>query len=297
MVDINFVVPMVFLAIGIILGNVLVLIAAWRNKVLRKQGRIHIVSLAITDLLTGLIGCPIQIYGIINLYYFPASLHIFYFWVNVLCSSASVTLLTVISVDRCYKIVHPFHYKTKVTSRRTISIVGVVWVYSATFATLGCLSHKSQNNFFSIRTGCITASCIWYLVAFSLGFVVPCVLLVTSYIVIFIVAYRRRRKWSKQNQTVSAGERLTFLKDLKNAKTLAIMVLVFMVFWGPQLSTVPFVKFSSELCDIFSNRVIFTLIMIILPYGNSICNPIIYALRDKEYRRTLKTTFRNICFK
>ena len=289
-------VPMVFLTVGNILGNALVLISAWRNRSLRKQGRCYIVSLAVADLLVGLIVCPVRVVQFIIDYSLSVDFCICYVWVDALCSTASITTLTVISVDRCYKISYPFHYKVKVTSRWCILIVSVVWLYSAIVTTLGTIPYNNETKIFIGLNGqCANPKPIFYLTVFTIVFALPSVILVISYILIFIVAYRRRRKWSKQNEAVSAGERRMFLKDLKNAKTLAIVVLAFMVCRGPLIVMAAFNNFYPELNGICSNSVICILTTIILPLGNSMCNPVIYALCDKEYRRTLKTTLQKTC--
>lgn len=286
---------MLTMAIAIILGNSLVIIAVWQNKGLRKQGRCHIISLAVADLLVGLIVVPIRSHQFISLDRFSPNFCEFYIWVDTLCVTASITSLTVISVDRCYKISYPFHYKVKVTTRRCIFIAGVVWLHSAIFATLGTVPYSNQTK---IRPGssgdCKNPKPVFYLVVFTVAYALPCVILVTSYTMIFIAAYCRRRKWSKQQENVRVGERRMFLKDLKNAKTLGIAVLVFIVCWGPIITTLALSKLYPQLRSICTNLVLCTLTTAFLPYGNSMCNPIIYALCDKEYRRPLKTVFKKI---
>ena len=229
-VDSKWVVPMI-LGIAIIVANSLVLIASQRNKALRKQGRVYIVSLAISDILTGLIACPFYVHWLVDR--MPVTVCYLANWANSLCGTASIISLTVISVDRCFKISYPFHYKAKVTTRRCTNIVGVIWLYSGIIATLGTVPYNNQTKMISTPTGeCINPKPIFYLVFFTIDFILPCVIMASSYIVIFIVAYRRRRKWSKQQNTVSGGERRMFLKDLKNARTLVTVVLVFMICWG-----------------------------------------------------------------
>ena len=290
--DYRWVVAMI-LGIGIILANTLVLIATWRNKALRNQGRLFIVSLAITDLLTGLIVCPFHVYWFLDR--MPVNFCYIAFWVNLLCVTASIVTLTVISVDRLYKISYPFHYMAKVTSQRCTYIVGVVWLYSGIIATLGTIPYNNETKVISSPAGeCINPKPIFYLVFFTIAFVLPCLIMGSSYILIFIVAYRRRRKWSNQQDVVSGGERRMFVKDLKNAKTIAIVVLVFMVCWGPPLVSVSFIKYYSVLSGICRNRVVCSVLTSFLPLGNSLCNPIIYGLCDKEYRRDLKIAFKKI---
>ena len=147
---------------GIIVGNVHDLIAFWQNRGLRNQGRCHDVSLAVADLLVGLLLLPIWTY---QLYYLQNPFHlifcVFNMWIDILCETASIVTLTVIIIDRCYKITVPLQYKSKKNS-----------------------------------------------------------------------AYRTRR-WLAQSNGIfrSVVGRSMPVKDLKNAKTLAIFVLAFIVCW------------------------------------------------------------------
>ena len=218
---------------GIIVGNVHVLIAFWQNRGLRSQGRCHIVSLAVADLLVGLFLLPIQIY---QFYYLQNPFHaifcVFYMWIDTLCETASIVSLTVISIDRCYKITFPLQYKAKVTPRKCFVVILGVWFFSTTFATLGVIPYNGNNNIHPGLIKCFNPNYLFYLFAFIFAFVLPCVILTSTYVLIFITAYRRRRRLAQSNGIFcSAGGRSMYVKDLKNAKTLAIFVLAFIVCW------------------------------------------------------------------
>ena len=157
--------------------------------------------------------------------------------------------------------------------------------------------HKFQifSKIISAPTGeCINPKPIFILGFFTIDFILPCVIMASSYIVIFIVAYRRRRKRSKQQNTVSGGERRAFLKDLKNARTLVTVVLVFIMCWGPLVVVRAFVNDYSQLTGLCRNRGVCSVIFSFLPLGSSLCNPIIYGLCDQEYRRNLKIAFKQM---
>ena len=57
--------------------------------------------------------------------------------------------------------------------------------------------------------------------------------MISTYVLIFISAYQRRRTTAQKNETYSSARgRSVHVKDLKNAKTLATFVLAFSVCWG-----------------------------------------------------------------
>ena len=216
---------------GIIVGNVHVLIAFCQNRSLRNQGRCHIVSLAVADLLVGFLLLPIRTY---QLYYLQNPFHaifcVLYIWIDILCETASIVTLTVISIDRCYKITFPLEYKAKVTTRKCFVVILGVWFFSTTFATLGVIPYNGNNSIRPSLIKCFNPNNLFYLFGFIFAFALPCVILTSTYVLIFITAYRRRRRVAQNNETFSsAGGRSMHLKDLKNAKTLAIFVLAFIV--------------------------------------------------------------------
>ena len=275
---------------GIIVGNVHVLVAFWQNRGLRNQGRCHIVSLAVADLLVGLLLLPIRTY---QLYYLQNPFHaifcVFYMWIDTLCETASIVSLTVISIDRCYKITFPLQYKAKVTPRKCFVVILGVWFFSTTFATLGVIPYNGNNNIHPGLIKCFNPNYLFYLFAFIFAFVLPCVILTSTYVLIFITAYRRRRRLAQSNGIFcSAGGRSMYVKDLKNAKTLAIFVLAFIICWGPI-----FLAFgSTDVANVICKNVIFCfLTKDVLPFANSLCNPIIYALCNREFRQAVQKTY------
>ena len=278
---------------GIIVGNVHVLIAFWQNRGLRNQGRCHIVSLAVADLLVGLFLLPIRTY---HFYYLQNPFHaifcVFYIWIDILCETVSIVTLTVISIDRCYKITFPLQYKAKVTTRKCFVVILGVWFFSTTFATLGVIPYTGNNNIRPARFKCTNPNNLYYLFAFIFAFALPCVILTLTYVLIFITAYRRRRRVVQINETYSSAVgRSMHLKDLKNAKTLAIFVLVFIVCWGPIFLAFVSTDVAYFMCK---NATVCFISLDVLPHANSLCNPIIYALCNREFRQAVQTAYRKV---
>ena len=283
------------LLVCIIFGNVFVLVGAARNKQLRKKGRCYIVSLAIADLLVGLVVYPIRIYQFDNLRPFGEVFCKVYIGLVILCATLSITTLTVISIDRCYKIVYPFDYKSNVTTRKCFIIILFVWIYSITFSALGLVKYNDHTKIYATVYGeCASTNHVFYVTAFVVVYCIPCVILVITYSVIFMVARRRRRTWSQGSDQIFPNTecRSTFHKDLKNAKTLGMVVVAFIVCWGPLLILLAFQRYLPQLSRVCSNAYVCTIIIIIFPYANSFCNPLIYALCDKKYWQAVRGIFR-----
>uniref|UniRef100_A0A8C2F6I7 Adrenoceptor alpha 1D n=1 Tax=Cyprinus carpio TaxID=7962 RepID=A0A8C2F6I7_CYPCA len=124
----------VFLAVFIlvaIVGNILVILSVLCNKHLQTVTNFFIVNLAIADLLLSIIVLP-----------FSASLEVLGCWVfgrvfcniwaavDVLCCTASILSLCIISIDRYIGVKYCLKYPTIMTERKAGVILVVVWVSS-----------------------------------------------------------------------------------------------------------------------------------------------------------------------
>nr|KAG5699020.1 hypothetical protein BaRGS_025414 [Batillaria attramentaria] len=114
-----------------VVGNVMVLLAVFVNSHLRSTTNYFIVNLAIADLLLGTTVLP-----------FSASLEVFKVWlfgqlfcdiwaaIDVLCCTASIFSLCVISIDRYIGVTRPLQRSTIMTERRALYIIVFIWLLS-----------------------------------------------------------------------------------------------------------------------------------------------------------------------
>nr|XP_008272367.1 D(1B) dopamine receptor [Oryctolagus cuniculus] len=125
------------LIVWTLLGNVLVCAAIMRSRHLRaKMTNVFIVSLAVSDLLVALLVMPWKAVAEVAGYWpFGAFCDV---WVafDIMCSTASILHLCVISVDRYWAISRPFRYERKMTQRLALVMVGLVWTLSVVISFL-----------------------------------------------------------------------------------------------------------------------------------------------------------------
>ena len=119
---------MIFMTIS---GNLLVLLAVFVNSHLRSTTNYFIVNLACADLLLGTCVLP-----------FSASLEIVNYWafgpifcdiwaaVDVLCCTASIMSLCVISIDRYIGVTRPLQHSSIMSEKRAFYIIILVWLLS-----------------------------------------------------------------------------------------------------------------------------------------------------------------------
>ncbi|XP_044274184.1 D(1B) dopamine receptor [Varanus komodoensis] len=119
------------LVVWTLLGNVLVCVAILGSRHLRaKVTNIFIVSLAVSDLLVALLVMPWKAVTEVAGYWpFGAFCNV---WVafDIMCSTASILNLCVISVDRYWAISSPFRYERKMTQRVALVMISLAWALS-----------------------------------------------------------------------------------------------------------------------------------------------------------------------
>ena len=113
------------------LGNLTVCVAVFRFRHLQsKVTNIFIVSLALSDLLVAALVMPWKaVAEVVGAWPFGAFCNT---WVacDIMCSTASILNLCVISVDRYWAISSPFRYERSMNRKLAFVIIGVTWTVS-----------------------------------------------------------------------------------------------------------------------------------------------------------------------
>ncbi|XP_042573085.1 alpha-1D adrenergic receptor-like [Cyprinus carpio] len=318
----------VFLAVFIlvaIVGNILVILSVLCNKHLQTVTNFFIVNLAIADLLLSIIVLP-----------FSASLEVLGCWVfgrvfcniwaavDVLCCTASILSLCIISIDRYIGVKYCLKYPTIMTERKAGVILVVVWVSSMVISIGPLLGWKEPPP--SDESICrITEEPGYALFSSLFSFYLPLMVILVMYIRVYIVARRTtksleagvKRERDKSVEVVlrihcrsmpedsstnsktknhpfrsSLSVRLMkFSREKKAAKTLAIVVGMFILCWLPFFFVLPLGSFFPALKP---SEMVFKVIFW-LGYFNSCINPVIYPCSSKEFQRAFTRLVRCQC--
>ncbi|KAK0098013.1 hypothetical protein PV326_011792 [Microctonus aethiopoides] len=135
---------LIFLSVA---GNVLVCVAIYTDRGLRRIGNLFLASLAIADLF---VGCLVMTFAGVNdlLGYWMFGPRFCDTWIafDVMCSTASILNLCAISLDRYIHIKDPLRYGRWVTRRVAVASIAIVWLLAATvsFVPISLGLHKSQ---------------------------------------------------------------------------------------------------------------------------------------------------------
>uniref|UniRef100_A0A6G1S3S5 Alpha-2C adrenergic receptor n=1 Tax=Aceria tosichella TaxID=561515 RepID=A0A6G1S3S5_9ACAR len=130
----------------IVVGNLLVCIAIFTEKSLKPTQNWFIASLAVSDMLLGLVVMP-----------FSLARELMGFWIfgplwcdihealDVLLTTASINTLCLISLDRYWSITQAVSYLKKRTPRRAVFMIAFVWVFSAAVSLPPLFGWKKQS--------------------------------------------------------------------------------------------------------------------------------------------------------
>lgn len=179
--------------VATIFGNALVIVAVFTEKRLRKVSNSFIVSLAISDIVVGLFVTPVSLlYYLDQQWRFGAIFCDIWVSVDVVCCTASIVNLCVISFDRYNAITQPLKYAFKRTPRRAALMIGFVWTYSLLIAApplLGWRNERQDNE-------CRVSQVIGYTFFSTIGaFYIPLVVMLVMYARIFRATLKRKQTW------------------------------------------------------------------------------------------------------
>ncbi|ROL48484.1 Adenosine receptor A1 [Anabarilius grahami] len=278
----------VFIALSSVIGNVMVVWAVRINRSLRDTTIYFIVSLALADIAVGALVIPLAITISIGL-----KTH-FYSCLLVACTvlvltQSSILALLAIAIDRYLRVKIPMSYKRVVTPKRAGTAVVVCWMVAI---VVGLTPMLGWNNLNKLRqtNGTVGADLLVtcefenvismeYMVYFNFfGWVLPpLILMLLIYTEIFYMIHKQLNKKVTTNQTDPTRY---YGKELKLAKSLALVLFLFAVSWLP-LHILNCITLFCPSCD---NSMCLLYVAILLSHGNSAVNPIVYAFRIKKFR-------------
>ncbi|XP_060084520.1 5-hydroxytryptamine receptor 1D-like [Ylistrum balloti] len=188
----------VFVISATILGNSFVILAIIVDKKLRRVGNIFIVNLAVSDILVGAIVSPLSlVYQITGEWPFGRQLCDFWISVDIICCTASILNLCVISYDRYNAISQPLKYAKHRTTRRALTLITLVWLYACGIALPPLLGWRKATEMASHGLQkCRITQHVGYTFYSTIGaFYLPLFIMVFFYTRIFLVTSSRGKQW------------------------------------------------------------------------------------------------------
>ncbi|XP_070177698.1 dopamine receptor 1-like [Littorina saxatilis] len=270
------------LVVAAVVGNLLICIAVCRDKRLWKKSYFFMVSLAVADLLVGLVVMPFAIYNDMHGHWiFGVSFCKMYIFSDIMCSTASILNLCVLAIDRYIHIRKPFQYDEWVTSARTAGVIATVWVVSMLVASVP-LVHWANLHSMKEKGLCLfKINPTYAVVASAISFYLPSIFLVTLYSKLFAYAryHAKSIRGSITQQTMSVVRKAYIRQDLKAVFTLGVILGTFLGCWLPFFIVLLIVAYCPTCISPTTFQVVTW-----CGWFNSCLNPIIYSVFNTEFR-------------
>ncbi|XP_074148261.1 histamine H2 receptor isoform X1 [Sminthopsis crassicaudata] len=276
---------LIFLILITVLGNVVVCLAVGLNRRLRSLTNCFIVSLAITDLLLGLLVLPFSAACELGqTCHFAEPLCKIYTSLDVMLCTASILNLFMISLDRYYAITAPLRYTMVVTPKRVAIALIFIWMISITFSFLPI--HLEWNTQNITNTNLTPNKCklqvnkAYGLVDGLVTFYIPLLVMCATYYRIFKIAREQAKRinHSYYNKAVT-------IREHKATVTLAVVMGAFIICWFPYFTVFVYRGIWGDINETCETIVLW------LGYVNSALNPILYAALNRDFRTAYQCLF------
>ncbi|KAM4723048.1 melanocyte-stimulating hormone receptor [Rhinophrynus dorsalis] len=262
-----------------LLENILVVVAILKNHNLHSPMYYFICCLAVSDMLVS-ISHLLETLCIVLFNHRIITVEIenvkqmdYIFDMMICCSLVtSLSFLGAIAVDRYITIFYALRYHSIMTLRRVGIAITVIWLVSTVCSIIFVIYYTSR-------------AVILCLIVF---FLFMLALMVALYIHMFTLARRHARSISALQK--GKRKRVTLHQasaNMKGAITLTILLGIFFLCWGPLFLHFILIVSCPEhpVCLDYFSYFNFCLILIIC---NTVIDPLIYAFRSQELRKTLK---------
>ena len=266
----------------IVFGNVLVLLAVWKDplkKLRSSPSNFILTSMAIADLLVGLAVCPITAYWGWVIYIkdeSPFDLSVI-FAINVFSVNVSFGHMFLLTVDRLFAVVTPLHYRVKLTKKRVLFANSVCWIY---FLAFGC-AFVMLRDFFAIMGAVYNVQLLSILLSMLIMYVVT------------LFHFHRYSKRRVRDLSLKHG-RLILQRERNLFKAITIVICAFLVCYMPWFIVQMVIYVCRPCHPNLSLLMIFYGFSGSLMCANSGLNPVLYAWRLPKYKETFKHFWKQV---
>ena len=252
-----------------IISNALVLAAILKTPSLRSPSTVFLCSLAVSDLLVGLVVQPVYIaYELKPGAELTQAINTLF----SLVGSVSLSTMTAISVDRFLALQYHMRYPSLMTERRAIYTTATIWLIGIVLSSI-----TLWNRTFAVL---------------AVGIAI-CILISTfSYTRIYFIVRRHQLQIQVQQQAVeslNAEHNLNMVRSKKSALNTFIYYICMILCYFPIFTFMLIVAVNPDLSGLMIWKVGNTLV-----FFNSSINPILFCWRLRELRAAVCKTLRQL---
>ncbi|KAJ7306613.1 hypothetical protein JRQ81_010014 [Phrynocephalus forsythii] len=309
-----------FIILLTMVGNFSLILLIFTQRSLRNTSNYFLVSLFMSDLMVGsVVMPPAMLNQLCGRWVLDRAFCSIWFSFDVMCTSASILNLCVISLDRYLLIISPLKYKLRMTSCRAVLLILATWTLAAavSFWPIKMGWHRMDFDLRPLNATWLSeeeqcrflVSLPYALIASGLTFFLPAVAILFTYCRILLAARKQAVQVASLSNNVMAAatadastqqvprahSRSTATSDnnprkfsnknskraLKASLTLGVLLGMFFVAWLPFFVC----NMAQAVCNCISDD--FFDILTWLGYCNSTMNPIIYPLFMRDFKRAM----------
>ncbi|XP_006901642.1 PREDICTED: 5-hydroxytryptamine receptor 2C-like [Elephantulus edwardii] len=186
--------PIVIIIVMTIGGNILVIMAVSMEKKLHNATNYFLMSLAIADMLVGLLVMPPSLLAILYDYVWPLPRYLCPVWIalDVLFSTASIMHLCAISLDRYVAIRNPIEHSRFNSRTKAIMKIAIVWAISIGVSVpIPVIGLRDESKVFMNNTTCVLNDPNFVLIGSFVAFFIPLTIMVITYCLTMYVLRRQ----------------------------------------------------------------------------------------------------------
>ena len=280
-----------FIALSIVIINILTLSTMFTSPQLLKPGNYPIVSFLLTALVQGFVVVPAYCIKHLQLNHSSKWICDVFRFPYFVCSHLLTLNLVIVCLDRIIAIKLPLRYDAIVTRSNMLIAIGtetfaVVVVDLLPFAN----GHTDDECFYSPWPS-------WSISVVVVTVLFPIVFLTLTYAWIWLIAFRVAENPSNTNFDESTSlknkitARVTKILELRATKTASLLVGVFVLCWGP----IAVYYLVENLCGhcimvLFDKKAkeVVSLSVKVVSFASSIISPFVYCWRTREFQREFR---------
>ncbi|XP_031573106.1 adenosine receptor A2a-like [Actinia tenebrosa] len=267
------------------IANAIVIAAIWKDpfkQLRRSPSNIIIASMATCDVLVGTICSVLLAFWFISLS-LDAQLPNYYTLVTVALTSSligiSIMHVLALTIDRIVAVANPLLYKSRVTRKRVLTAVFLIWISILAVELLQIPNHK-------------TSTIMTMVIMVVFGVVEITLSILWVYI---IVTVRKETKKIRTNVGLGGDTRTFLERERKTTKAILTVLVLFLICFPPFQITfmIGLLCFS---CKGHLN-VLLTLLCFstIVANSNSLVNPFLYAFRLPKFAKPIALILKLLC--
>ena len=286
-------VSIIALTICVVIGNLMVLYCLFTIRELHTVTGVFLTNLAVTDLGVGLVSLPLTLVSGIERFLIRQKWFCTLQGISlVLFVLASLLTLGALSLTKYLNV--GYRVQKRVNKKHARYFIVAIWVTAALFAITPVFGFSRYDyNSGGHQCAPYEASVPGYIYAgllLILGILLPCTTMLYCYCKLYMMTHlHNRRMRVSDSEDRNHSRHCLSSVELHMIHTLMIMVISLFICCTPA-----FIFYFLKFTRILHSNAFDTIVMLCL-FANSAVNPILYAMRQKDFQRGFGQIFRRVC--